>query len=86
MTPSACSAPCRWPRPPSCPGSPAHEVLVAAGGAGQGGVLLEHPTGTFEATVDLTTGPDGRPVIERAGIIRTARKLMDGVVFPREYP
>ena len=68
------------------PGSPAHEVLVAAGGAGQGGVLLEHPTGTFEATVDLTTGPDGRPVIERAGIIRTARKLMDGVVFPREYP
>jgi 4-oxalomesaconate tautomerase len=68
------------------PGSPAHDVLVAVGGAGPGGVLLEHPTGTFEATVDLTIGPDGRPVIERAGIIRTARKLMDGVVFPREYP
>jgi 2-methylaconitate cis-trans-isomerase PrpF len=23
-------------------------------------------------------------VVERAGIIRTARKLMDGTVFPRE--
>ena len=26
----------------------------------------------------------GVPVVERAGIIRTARKLMDGTVFPRE--
>ena len=30
-------------------------------------------------------GAGGRlPVVERAGIIRTARKLMDGTVFPRE--
>jgi 2-methylaconitate cis-trans-isomerase PrpF len=29
---------------------------------------------------------DGRePVVRRAGIIRTARKLMDGTVFPREH-
>ena len=27
-------------------------------------------------------GPDG-PVAERSGILRTARKLMDGDVFPR---
>jgi len=38
-------------------------------------VIVEHPTGTFEAVVDLEA--------QRAGIIRTARKLMDGVVFPR---
>ena len=46
-------------------------------------VTLEHPTGTFTAAVTLTTGPDGRPSIEEAGIIRTARKLMDGAAFPR---
>jgi 2-methylaconitate cis-trans-isomerase PrpF len=23
--------------------------------------------------------------VERAGIVRTARKLMDGTVFPRQY-
>lgn len=41
-------------------------------------VTLEHPTGSFEARVEL----DGIDVV-RAGIIRTARKLMDGVVYPR---
>jgi 4-oxalomesaconate tautomerase len=56
-----------------------------AGGAGGAGavVTVEHPTGTFDAAVDLAI-VDGEPVVERAGIIRTARKLMDGVVFPRE--
>ena len=46
-------------------------------------ITLEHPTGTFDAAVAITTGPDGRLTVERAGIIRTARKLFDGVVFPR---
>jgi 4-oxalomesaconate tautomerase len=45
-------------------------------------ITIEHPTGTFDAAVVLAPG-DGIPVVERAGIIRTARKLMDGVVFPR---
>ena len=45
-------------------------------------VLIEHPTGSFEAAVDLRTD-DGVPIVERAGIIRTARKLMDGHVYPR---
>ncbi len=45
-------------------------------------VRLEHPSGTFDAVVGVTVGPDGVRV-DRAGIIRTARKLMDGVVFPR---
>lgn len=43
---------------------------------------LEHPTGTFTATVSVDHGPSGVSV-RRAGIVRTARKLMDGTVFPR---
>jgi len=61
------------------PGSPANEVLT---NATAGGVMLEHPTGDFEAAVSVTEGSDGIHV-ERAGIVRTARKLMDGTVFPR---
>jgi 4-oxalomesaconate tautomerase len=45
---------------------------------------LEHPSGTFDAVVDVAFEA-GRPVVRRAGIIRTARKLMDGHVFPRSY-
>jgi 4-oxalomesaconate tautomerase len=45
---------------------------------------LEHPTGSFAAAVAVAT-EDGVPVVRRAGIIRTARKLMDGYVFPRSY-
>jgi 4-oxalomesaconate tautomerase len=51
---------------------------------GRDTVVVEHPTGSFEAAVAIAF-PHGRhapPVVERAGIIRTARKLMDGVVFP----
>ena len=62
------------------PGSPANEVLVDDG---TGRVQLEHPTGTFEAAVSVRIADDGELVVERAGIIRTARKLMDGTVFPR---
>jgi 4-oxalomesaconate tautomerase len=64
------------------PDTPASDVLE---GAPNGSIVLEHPTGTFEAVVELVTGPDGTPSVKRAGIIRTARKLMDGTVFPRSY-
>jgi 4-oxalomesaconate tautomerase len=64
------------------PDGPAAEV--ANRGTADGGVVtIEHPTGTFDAAVDLAL-VDGVPVVERAGIIRTARKLMDGTVFPRQ--
>lgn len=52
-------------------GSVGQEVLANAESRR---VLLEHPTGSFEVFFDS----DGN-----AGIIRTARKLMDGIVFPR---
>lgn len=70
------------------PGTPAHQVLVGSpglSGEGPGEVLvLEHPTGTFDATVTVDPSTDP-PTVERAGIIRTARKLMDGTVFPRPH-
>lgn len=55
------------------PDTPASEVL-AHGSAGT--VVLEHPTGSFEAAITMVDG-----VVTRSGIIRTARKLMDGVVY-----
>jgi 4-oxalomesaconate tautomerase len=65
------------------PEGPAAEVAELGNADGGGVVTIEHPTGTFDAAVDLAL-VDGVPVVERAGIIRTARKLMDGTVFPRE--
>lgn len=64
------------------PEGPAAEVAVVDG---PDTVVVEHPTGAFEAAVDIafTEGQDGPPTVQRAGIIRTARKLMDGVAFPR---
>ena len=46
-------------------------------------VRLEHPTGFFDAVVAVETTDDGAIDVRRAGIVRTARKLMDGTVFPR---
>ncbi|HEY7489039.1 MAG TPA: 4-oxalomesaconate tautomerase [Streptosporangiaceae bacterium] len=43
---------------------------------------VEHPTGGLEVDVDLdTTGVP--PRVRRSSIVRTARKLFDGTVFPR---
>lgn len=48
---------------------------------------IEHPTGRLDVDVRLGAapgGPDGGvPVVRRAAIVRTARKLFDGTVFPR---
>ena len=74
------------------PGAIGHDILATAIGREprSGGtsriervVTLEHPTGTFDAAVTVTIRPGEAPVIESAGIIRTARKLFDGAVFPR---
>ncbi len=61
-------------------GSPAASVCAAIDGP----IVVEHPTGTFDAAIEVSHKPDGSFVMERAGIIRTARKLMDGQVFSRE--
>lgn len=45
-------------------------------------VRLEHPTGWFDAVVDVTNGPNGVQ-IGRSAIVSTARLLLDGTVYPR---
>lgn len=61
------------------PGSPAFDVAKMPGGR-QRAVSVEHPTGEF--TVNLTMGGTAEaPVVERAGLLRTARKLFDGMAF-----
>lgn len=71
------------------PESPAHGVCAAGVqrallDGGDVTVAIEHPTGVFAAALGVEPGGDGGRVrIDRAGIVRTARKLFDGVVFPR---
>jgi 4-oxalomesaconate tautomerase len=45
---------------------------------------IEHPTGHIEVEVEIdrTSQP---PAVIRSGVVRTARKLFDGTVFPRRY-
>ncbi len=43
---------------------------------------VEHPTGKFEVRLELS-GTDDAPTVERGGLIRTARALFDGIVYPR---
>lgn len=62
------------------PGAPANALLAPVT---DGVVRLEHPTGHFDAVIDVVEADDGTIAVPRAGIIRTARKLMDGTVFPR---
>ncbi|MFI5799728.1 4-oxalomesaconate tautomerase [Streptomyces sp. NPDC051677] len=46
-------------------------------------VRIEHPTGFLDMESSLGTTPDGLPAARRTAVVRTARKLFDGVVFPR---
>lgn len=57
-------------------GSPAASVAIVPEGATKT-LGVEHPTGVTECVV--TVDGDGQPI--EAGMLRTARKLMDGVVF-----
>lgn len=61
-------------------GSPAASVLVASTDSDV--IVVEHPTGALTTRVDVDTAA-AVPTVRRAGVVRTARLLMDGVVFPR---
>ena len=52
--------------------------------AGQAGPLvrIEHPTGTFEVSLELD-GSGPRTRVRTSAVVRTARKLADGLVWPR---
>jgi 4-oxalomesaconate tautomerase len=60
------------------PGSPAHALANLPEGRDKR-MRLEHPTGFFEVVMEVG-GTDKAPVVERVGLIRTARALMDGMV------
>lgn len=65
-------------------GSPANELLATpADSLPPNTIRLEHPSGFFDAVVATETTAQGTVAVTRAGIVRTARKLMDGTVFPR---
>jgi 4-oxalomesaconate tautomerase len=61
------------------PGAVGHELTEAWPGDR---VDVEHPTGHLlvDVVVDGDTTP---PRVVRSGVIRTARKLFDGIAFPR---
>jgi 4-oxalomesaconate tautomerase len=61
------------------PGSPAHALATVPEGPRKA-MKIEHPTGHLDIVVRM--GEDGR--IAEAAFVRTARKLFDGTVFPRE--
>jgi 4-oxalomesaconate tautomerase len=61
------------------PGAVGHDIAVLPGGSR---LSVEHPTGAVGVDVELD-GSVAPPRVIRAGVIRTARKLFDGHVFPR---
>ena len=58
------------------PGSPAAEVATIPDGARKM-LSVEHPTGEMSCVLEL----DDDGAVRSAALLRTARKLMDGVVF-----
>jgi 4-oxalomesaconate tautomerase len=67
---------CVWP------GSVAQRLAVIPPGK-EKQMNVEHPSGVFSVRLEMG-GTEERPVVERAGIVRTARAIFDGCVFPRE--
>lgn len=43
---------------------------------------IEHPTGFLDIDITLGTTPEGLPTARRTAVVRTARKIFDGTVFP----
>ena len=63
------------------PGSPAARVAVVPPGRVKT-LSVEHPTGEFSVRLEVG-GTAAAPVVERAGLLRTARLLFDGIAYPR---
>ena len=61
------------------PGTTAYDYAVRPEGRRKM-LELEHPTGYFAVEVEVG-GTDEEPAIERAALLRTARKLMEGEVY-----
>jgi 4-oxalomesaconate tautomerase len=84
LGPATAAAPGIPARLGTSPGSPA---AAAAGGAEMpeaARLEIEHPSGSLGVEVEVDAGCDP-PRVLRSGVVRTARKLFDGTVFPRPY-
>ncbi|MFF4250581.1 4-oxalomesaconate tautomerase [Streptomyces sp. NPDC001663] len=46
-------------------------------------IRIEHPTGFLDIESSLGATPEGWPSARRTAVVRTARKIFDGTVFPR---
>jgi 4-oxalomesaconate tautomerase len=46
-------------------------------------VRIEHPTGFFDIDAAVEQGVGAPPAARRTAVVRTARKIFDGTVFPR---
>ncbi|MDX3632059.1 4-oxalomesaconate tautomerase [Streptomyces europaeiscabiei] len=66
--------------------------LCVKGGVGDGlaqlppsgdRLRIEHPTGFLDIETHVAYGPGGSPSVSRTAVVRTARKIFDGTVFPR---
>ena len=57
---------------------------LAAVKPGQARFDIEHPTGRVEVEVEVDQASQP-PTVLRSGVVRTARKLFDGTVFPRRF-
>jgi 4-oxalomesaconate tautomerase len=64
------------------PGSPAARLARLPEGR-EKLLAIEHPTGVLDVRIALG-GTAERPIVERAGLLRTARLLFDGVAFAHE--
>lgn len=62
------------------PGSPAHRLAVIPPGNIKR-MDIEHPEGIFTVRLEMG-GTADHPIVERAGIVRSARAIFDGFVFP----
>ncbi|WP_405836171.1 4-oxalomesaconate tautomerase [Streptomyces sp. NBC_01518] len=67
--------------------------LLVPGGVGEGiaevpvqsdRIRIEHPSGFLDIETSVDAGSEGAaPVVRRTAVVRTARKIFDGTVFPR---
>ncbi len=62
------------------PGAVGSDLAVVTPGSPR--LAIEHPSGALTVEVELDTSVTP-PKVLRSGVVRTARKLFDGTVFPR---
>jgi 4-oxalomesaconate tautomerase len=65
------------------PGTVAAAVAGSTIAAGAQSIEVEHPTGSFRVDVDIDTS-QAVPIVRRAALLRTARKLMSGELYVPE--